>query len=540
MDGLDKQYTYVLLIGSSSYPHWEIMNIPNVKVNIQELKSLLSDPFYCGIPDGNITIMLDENLEDTNIAIDSFFDSVQTPKATVILYYSGHGLQSVKAVNDLFLTTRNVRERSFEASSIKISDLRNTFSECIAGRKILLLDCCYAGKITRGFMGTETSDTISKLNQFEGTYILAASSEFERARFDPNNPNSPTQFTGEFLDVVKRGIETDDEYCTLNSIYRQILTSFTGKMDAPRPVQISKDNIGVYPLFRNKSFVRISEDEQEWQRTERENTIFAYNRFIDKYPASKYSDHAKKIIDEIEDESAWHKAKGWDTVGGYRQYISKYTKYLGNAKMRVAELINIKEEMDLWNLAVHENKRECFEKYLQVYPTGKFCDEAQANIGKLNKREVEEETVQVNSRIFDRQKDEEHTALSVEDTGDRPRFLRKHWRIFAGLIALAALCILLVNLGSKMNHQTSDEATGVQKKATDSVGKAAPALSAVSFRLSENLLSKIKAFADATPQYNDYFKVLLDSIKEAPQDQQELEYVKRFVKNCQTANEGKK
>lgn len=151
MNGLDKESTHILLIGAGIYPKWPQMDIPNVHVNLEELASLFSNPDYCGIPLEKIKIVKDADVEETSSAIYEFFDDIQTKKATVILYYSGHGLQSTKAMDDLFLATRNIRENKFESSAIKISELRRMFSDCPAAQKILLLDCCYAGKITKVF-----------------------------------------------------------------------------------------------------------------------------------------------------------------------------------------------------------------------------------------------------------------------------------------------------------------------------------------------------------------------------------------------------
>jgi len=384
MSGLDKENTWVLLIGASKYPNWPIMDIPNVRVNLKELKLLLSDPFYCGISAEKIKIIEDENLEDTNNGIQEFFDNIQTKKETVILYYSGHGLQSVKAMDDLFLATRNIREKTFETSSIKVSELRKLFSECIASRKILLLDCCYAGKITKGFMGSDASENIAKLNDFEGTYILAASSEYERAKFDPENPNSSTKFTGEFIEVIKNGIEFDDEYCTLNSIYNQIRISFLKQKDAPIPVQIGQDNIINFPIFRNKKFLeRASKDEQAWNNISVLNNIYAYNLFIEQFPESKYSDEAEKRIKDLEDETAWKKSLDKNTIGGYREYINHYRNHIEEAKLKIKDLSPTTEEIDLWRFALSEQKIDSFEKYIINYPNGRFLDEAQEKIKNL-------------------------------------------------------------------------------------------------------------------------------------------------------------
>ena len=389
MNGLDKENTYVLLIGASKYPYWRVMDIPNVHVNLREVVSLLSDPFYWGIPTEKIKVIEDENIEDTNNGIQEFFDNITTPRATVILYYSGHGLQSVKAVDDLFLATLNIKEKTFEASSIKISELRRLFSECIAARKILLLDCCYAGKITKGFMSDDNSESIAKLNDFEGTYIMAASSEYERAKFDPEDPNSPTKFTGKLLEVIKNGIESDDEFCTLNSIYNQIRSSFLTQKDAPKPVQIGQNNIGNLPIFKNKKFVeRIPKDEQVWNKAIALNSIYAYNSFIDQFPESKYKKEAETRIQYLEDDEAWEKCCDKNTIWGYRNYLNNYNNHTEEAKKKLRDLSLIGQEKVLWQSAVSENKIEAFKNYCDTYPNGIYIDEAIQHIKELNEKDA--------------------------------------------------------------------------------------------------------------------------------------------------------
>lgn len=154
-------------------------------------------------------------------------------------------------------------------------------------------------------MSDVTSETISKLNEFEGTYIMAASSEYEKARFDPNDPNSPTKFTGRLIEVIKNGIEGEGEYCTLNSIYNQIRSSFLIQKDAPKPVQVGQNNIANFPIFINKKFVeQTPEDEQRWKDVVVINTVVTYYKFIEQFPTSKYVREAAERIEEIEDKEA--------------------------------------------------------------------------------------------------------------------------------------------------------------------------------------------------------------------------------------------
>ncbi|HYV91807.1 MAG TPA: caspase family protein [Chitinophagales bacterium] len=394
MLGLEIESAHVLLIGAGNYPNWPQMNIPNVAINMEELSSLLTNPDYCGIPSGQIKIVKDEDLENTAAVIYDFFDGIQSNKATVIIYYSGHGLQSTKAMDDLFLATKNIRENKFESSCIKISELRKLFSDCPAGRKILLLDCCYAGKITKGFLSDDKSDSLAKLSEFEGTYIMAASSEYERARFDPDNPHSPTKFTGKFVDVVKNGIETDEEYCTLNSIYNQIRISFLSQKDAPKPVQVGQNTVANLPIFKNKKFAeRKTADEIAWEDAKKINTQAGFYRFKKAFPISTFVREADRRIDEMEDEQAWDLAKRKDTIGGYNLYISHYRsgKFQEQARSKLEQLIGdspvskTDAEEEVWKATLSDNSVESFNNYIEKYPNGKFVDKAQF---KLNEIEV--------------------------------------------------------------------------------------------------------------------------------------------------------
>lgn len=654
MNGMDKDNTYVLLIGASTYPNWQVMDIPNVQVNLKEFRALLSDPFYCGIAPEKIAVVEDENLEDTNNAIQEFFDNIQTPKATVLLYYSGHGLQSVKAMDDLFLATRNIREKTFEVSSIKISELRRQFSECIASRKILLLDCCYAGKIGKGFMSNDTSDSIAKLNEFEGTYIMAASSEYERAKFDAEDPNVPTKFTGKFIDVIKNGIDSDDEYCTLNSIYNQIRSSFHDQKDAPRPVQIGRDNIGNFPIFRNKKFTeRVPKDEQVWNKIINSNSINAYNTFIDQFPQSQYTSEAVRKIKDIEDEAAWRKACNKNTIGGYWEYINNYDNHKEDAKKRLKDLSTIEQENEIWQNAIAENKVELFEEYRKNYPDGKHIDEVKTILEKLTRSEREESAwnavnkeniLSLNEYLTKfpsdkyykeatlqiellRKKDEERKKLEEEanlkkleeerkrkneeqirlkqieeeeqqklteqklweqvnstntirafnkylkkypegkfvvdarekiealkkpSEGEinRPGFLTslliKYWKIITVVVIATTITFMVIKFKpepSRLNPiddnlkdsiVATDTTVSNAKMATDTSLKSQPS---IEVPMSENLMSDIQKYSKVDVLYNADMQKIFDAISNAPQEQQQQPFVKRFVDKFNAAKE---
>ena len=94
--------------------------------------------------------------------------------------------------------------------------------------------------------------------------------------------------------------------------------------------------------------------------------------------------------------------------------------------------------------------------------------------------------------------------------------LTRYWKIFTGVVITGTVLMWII---IKNEQDSTILQTGNTTRQP----------------MSDGLLNKIKTFAEASPQYNEFFGQILDSINFAPKKQQEIEYVIKFVENCRIA-----
>src|SRR5579864_1549849 len=94
MPSITPEDSRAILIGMSNFPRDpdHLPPLPAVRNNVAELKRILADPQNVGIPDKNITTVVDEP-NATNVA-ETLARVFRDATDTLIIYYAGHGLIS--------------------------------------------------------------------------------------------------------------------------------------------------------------------------------------------------------------------------------------------------------------------------------------------------------------------------------------------------------------------------------------------------------------------------------------------------------------
>jgi len=90
MLSIDPEQTRVILVGASEFPKdpEHLPSLPAVAENIKDLRHVLADPEVVGIPETNITSILDEPLA-SNIGV-KLAEASSQALDTLIVYYAGH------------------------------------------------------------------------------------------------------------------------------------------------------------------------------------------------------------------------------------------------------------------------------------------------------------------------------------------------------------------------------------------------------------------------------------------------------------------
>ena len=116
--------------------------------------------------------------------------------------------------------------------------------------------------------------------------------------------------------------------------------------------------------------------ESEFKKACDDDTIAAYQRYLQKYPDSKFETDARNRVEELE----WARTVDEKSVLGYETYLRKYPlgKYRDEAKRRLgdAKWKSIKANSDTTSRELYEAAKN----YIEQQPTGAYVSEAQSTL----------------------------------------------------------------------------------------------------------------------------------------------------------------
>lgn len=246
----DPRQSSCVLIGVSDYG--KLRELPAVRENLEQLSAALADPGTWGIPPERLhTIAYPQSADAIRDAISA---AARDAPDTLLVYFAGHGLYDKKDGLLLALPEATGKDRS---QTIPWHELAGVIRNADSNRRIVWLDCCYAGlALPDKDAAPDRPDKkdppeLLEVAEVEGTYLLAAAQKYEEAR----SPDAEgcTAFTGELVNALRDGIAPGppaQEFLSLNSLHQQVRSALR-KRHLPEPNRHDPDNIGQLPHFRN-------------------------------------------------------------------------------------------------------------------------------------------------------------------------------------------------------------------------------------------------------------------------------------------------
>ncbi|NET38686.1 MAG: caspase family protein [Cyanothece sp. SIO1E1] len=135
---------FALLIGVANYSY--ITSLDKTKIDAQDLGNVLKNSGY--LPE-NVHVLLDQ--EATKMAISEKLDllaNLSNEEDTVIVFFSGHGLQRVGGFNrGEYLCPVEAKISDLESSCISSKQLTDALSAIKAERLVVFLDACHSGGV---------------------------------------------------------------------------------------------------------------------------------------------------------------------------------------------------------------------------------------------------------------------------------------------------------------------------------------------------------------------------------------------------------
>ncbi|MFJ9924174.1 caspase domain-containing protein [Streptomyces rubiginosohelvolus] len=233
----------VVLFGSSHYDHH--LPLPGVEKSLAAVRDLLADPARGGLAPQHILVR-----HDTRSAQDLHSDiSREAGEATdlFLLYFSGHG--RIGRGNELYLTLASTAEdrNLLPYGALSLTTVRQILSECRAAAKVLILDCCFAGRAVAD-MAPQAEAVTAQLD-ISGTYVLTATQGNAQTANAPADAER-TAFSGAFTEVLRTGIPGGPLLLSMDHIF----TALDSRLKAtghPRPDQRNSRLINRLGLVAN-------------------------------------------------------------------------------------------------------------------------------------------------------------------------------------------------------------------------------------------------------------------------------------------------
>ncbi|GAA4918918.1 caspase domain-containing protein [Stackebrandtia albiflava] len=229
----------VLLLGNGVYTDPGIPDIPGVGNNITDLARRLTDPVHGGFDPARVHESPRLDWSDVPRILDWTADATDT----LLVYFSGHGF--VAPDGRLYLGLPGTVPGREQHTAWPYDRLRSIMLDSPAANRLVILDCCYAGRAIDVLSGD--SGPSGQLD-IGGGYVLTATSATRLAHAPHGDRNSV--FTAALLNVLHGGIDNGEELIRVSQLFRRISTALAAQ-GRPAPQQRGTDTVGDLALARN-------------------------------------------------------------------------------------------------------------------------------------------------------------------------------------------------------------------------------------------------------------------------------------------------
>jgi hypothetical protein len=235
-----------VLIGVASYGSRGYRSVPAATNSLDGMFGVLTDPALGGWSRERVTVIRDPD-GPVDLAVRLRKLAKETTGA-FLLYYVGHG--ALTDAGELCLVLSETDPDHLEVTGLEYSRVRAALLGSPARTKIVILDCCFSGRVIDGLAGG--AGQLADFSELSGAYTLTAADRVAHVPPLAQQSGSRTSFTGELLDLVRDGIPGAPRELTFEQIYGPLRHRLRSK-SLPSPNQRQIDNAGKFVFCRNSA-----------------------------------------------------------------------------------------------------------------------------------------------------------------------------------------------------------------------------------------------------------------------------------------------
>ncbi|HEY1485818.1 MAG TPA: caspase family protein, partial [Micromonosporaceae bacterium] len=199
-----------LIVANAAYDHAGLTELRAPGADADALAGVLRDPTIGGF---DVELITDADERTIRRRLAAFF-ARRDRDDVLLLHFSCHGVKDFRG--RLYFAARDTDLDALGATAVPASFVNDLLDETMAGRVVLILDCCYSGAFARG-AATRGDDAVHVNDEFgggTGRIVLTASSATEYA-FEgtaiTRADGQPSVFTSALVEGLASGSADLDE-----------------------------------------------------------------------------------------------------------------------------------------------------------------------------------------------------------------------------------------------------------------------------------------------------------------------------------------
>jgi WD40 repeat protein len=231
-----------MLVGCSRY--LELPGLPAVPAGLVDLQAALTDSLTGGFTPGTCQVIAEPG--DGGGLARVLLEAARATEDTLLVYYAGHGVLDEDNKLHLALTGTSSDQALVPDTALAFDRVRSILRTSPARNRIVILDCCFAGRAIHDMAGPD----LSAQAVITGSYVLTATDADKTARASDGARH--TAFTGALLGLLHTGIPEGPDLLTLEAIYPHLRQALFAR-GLPEPRRQGTDTAAGLALARNRT-----------------------------------------------------------------------------------------------------------------------------------------------------------------------------------------------------------------------------------------------------------------------------------------------
>lgn len=204
-----------LVVGCGSYDDSSLQALQATLTDVAAITDVLRDEGRCRFD--SCVAIVDKSKAEVEREVHRFLKTAPF-ESLVLLYFTGHGIKD--DLGHLYFAQKDTEADLLESTAVSADFIRRQMGACASDRKVLLLDCCFAGAFPKGSKAggaaIDFHQTFGELaGRGRGFFVISATGEFQFAYSDGavqalGGPE-PSLFTKHLVHGLRTGeADTDD------------------------------------------------------------------------------------------------------------------------------------------------------------------------------------------------------------------------------------------------------------------------------------------------------------------------------------------